>query len=154
MISKNQKHTQIREQNFEVNILPTLDILSVLICFLLLTAIWVQMGYVPSQQVVETSPPRQSGDRSKALELHISFERLSLQFKVEGASQPFSKNLRAQASLAEISSVITYLHQVYPELRIAKIYPNSQTEYGRVVVLMHELRKNKITDLGLVPSGS
>ena len=41
-----------KELNFELNILPILDILSVLICFLLLTAVWVQVGTIDTKQAI------------------------------------------------------------------------------------------------------
>ena len=41
-----------KDLNFEINILPILDILSVLICFLLLTAVWVQVGTLDTRQAI------------------------------------------------------------------------------------------------------
>ena len=41
-----------KELNFELNLLPIFDVLSVCICFLLMTVVWVQVGSVDTTQAV------------------------------------------------------------------------------------------------------
>jgi biopolymer transport protein ExbD len=153
-VFRDEKLANTRDQSFDVNILPTLDILSVLICFLLLTAIWVQMGYVPTKQIIEYSATNPSAESTKGLELHITWEGRAIEFKVAGGSKPYRHRAHEAAAIAELAPIIRRISLTYPDLKLARIYPSSNTEYGRVVALMNELRKNKITDLGLVPSGS
>jgi biopolymer transport protein TolR len=55
MSSMNHEGNNKKNLNFELNILPILDILSVLICFLLLAAVWIQLGSIDTKQAVGDS---------------------------------------------------------------------------------------------------
>ncbi|MBY0385641.1 biopolymer transporter ExbD, partial [bacterium] len=42
--------------DFEINLIPFIDLLSACICFLLLTAVWVQVGTLDVKQAVGGQP--------------------------------------------------------------------------------------------------
>ena len=54
----------------EVNLVPFIDLLSMCICFLLMTAVWVEMGAVNVKQTVGTAAPATVAD---AYELELKF---------------------------------------------------------------------------------
>jgi len=61
--------------DFVVNLVPTLDLLSVLVSFLLITAVWTQLARINTDQVVQrqsTTPPKELKKERKDLMLLLA----------------------------------------------------------------------------------
>src|SRR5204862_4931704 len=68
----------------EVNLVPFIDLLSMCICFLLMTAVWVQIG---TMQVKQSHGTEAAASDSKSYELEVKFLKpteLVLQLKRSG----------------------------------------------------------------------
>src|SRR5262245_36431074 len=73
-----------RSLDAEVNLVSFIDLLSMCICFLLMTAVWVQIGAVQVKQTYGT----EGADTSKELEAEVRFSGpLSLSLSVKKAGR-------------------------------------------------------------------
>jgi biopolymer transport protein TolR len=146
-----------KELNFEINILPILDILSVLICFLLLTAVWVQIGTLDTRQAL--------GDNSSngavnppSLWIGVATNgtlKISLR-DVKSVATPQDSVLSARGAGIDwqaFSQKIDSLHAQIPELKTVVISPEAKANYGDVIRLMDQLKQKQLTDIGLSPLG-
>ncbi len=145
-----------KDLNFEINILPILDILSVLICFLLLTAVWVQIGTLSTQQAL--------GDNSTAgaknppsLWIGVA-ENGNLQFSLRDVKVKtnLESSVAAQNSAVNwnaLNQKIKTLKTQIPELKTVVIRPDAKANYGVVIKIMDQLKQNNMTDIGLSPLG-
>lgn len=142
--------------DFEINILPILDILSVLICFLLLTAVWMQVGTIDTKQAI--------GDNSTAGAVNPPSLWVTLQ--KDGSVQlslrdiPKAKTLedrvaRTQAGVnwQSLESKIQALKAQWPELKTGIVMPEARSSYGDVIRIMDQLKKNQFEGVGLSPLG-
>jgi biopolymer transport protein ExbD len=145
-----------KELNFEINILPILDILSVLICFLLLTAVWLQIGSIDTKQAVgdnaitgAQNPPSLwiavAPNGTLKLSLRDVKSNLPLEDSISGSRQGINWPLFVQK--------IQLLKSRLPELKTVVIRPEATANYGDVVRLMDQLKQNQLTDIGLSPLG-
>lgn len=71
--------------DFTVNLVPTIDLLSVLIAFLLITAVWTQLARIQASQVLpKTSPTPQEEEpdkeKPKKLFIFVQPEEVSINF--------------------------------------------------------------------------
>ncbi|WP_413289892.1 ExbD/TolR family protein [Bdellovibrio sp. HCB337] len=145
-----------KELNFELNILPVLDILSVLICFLLLTAVWMQLGTIDTKQAI--------GDNSTAGAKNPPSLWVVLQ--KDGTVQlslrdvPQAKNLEdSVAKTAQgvnwntLESKIQALRNKWPDLKTSIVRPEARASYGDVIRIMDQLKKNQFDGVGLSPLG-
>ena len=148
-----------KELNFEINILPILDILSVLICFLLLTAVWTQIGTLDTKQ--ELGDNSTAGDKNPpSLWIAMSPDG-SLKFSVRDlkpAMNKVAKESSLQANSAGVNwqafgQIIQNLRQQLPDLKTVVITPEARTNYGDVIKVMDQLKRNELTDIGLSPLG-
>lgn len=59
--------------DFTVNLVPTIDLLSVLIAFLLITAVWTQLARINAQQVLPktSDKPQEETDPKKEKKLYV-----------------------------------------------------------------------------------
>jgi biopolymer transport protein TolR len=145
-----------KDLNFEINILPVLDILSVLICFLLLTAVWMQIGTIDTKQAI--------GDNSTAGAKNPPSLWVTLQ--KDGTVQlslrdvPQAKNLEDSISKtttgvnwAALEAKIQTLRSKNPDLKTSIVRPEARVSYGDVIRIMDQLKKNQFEGVGLSPLG-
>ncbi len=144
-----------KDGNFEINILPLLDILSVLICFLLLTAVWIQVNAISTQQAI--------GDNSTAGQenppsLWITVEkngniRLSLRDVKAKAADDMISGTSQGVNWNTLNQKIIAIKTRFATLKTVIIRPEAQANYGVVIKIMDQLKQNQITDIGLSPLG-
>lgn len=145
-----------KELNFELNILPVLDILSVLICFLLLTAVWMQLGTLDTKQAI--------GDNSTAGDKNPPSLWVTLQ--KDGTVQlslrdvPQAKTLEDRVARTKtgvnwegLESKIQSLRTQWPDLKTSIVRPEARASYGDVIRIMDQLKKNQFDGVGLSPLG-
>lgn len=142
--------------DFEVNILPILDILSVLICFLLLTAVWIQMGSIDTKQAMgdnstngSENPPSIWATLSPSGEVEISLRDVKKQMPLEYKISAGRGGVDWDALKARVTELKTQL----PDLKTGVIRPEAKANYGDVIRMMDSLKQTQITDIGLSPLG-
>lgn len=145
-----------KELNFEINILPILDILSVLICFLLLTAVWIQVGTLDTRQAI--------GDNSTAgavnpPSLWITVDTqgdVQLSMRDLPNKKTHEEQIRANGrgvNWAMLEQKLQGLKQQWPELKTGIVRPEAQASYGDVIRIMDKLKQFQFEGVGLSPLG-
>ena len=66
--------------DFVVNLIPTIDLLSVLISFLLITAVWTQLARIATDQAISqsTSAPPQQKEKEKNINILVTVDEAVL----------------------------------------------------------------------------
>lgn len=145
-----------KELNFELNILPVLDILSVLICFLLLTAVWMQLGTIDTKQAI--------GDNSTAgaknpPSLWVTLQKdgtVQLSLRDVPQAKTLEDNVArtsAGVNWNSLESKIQNLRAQWPDLKTGIVRPEARTSYGDVIRIMDQLKKYQFDGVGLSPLG-
>lgn len=149
-----------KELNFEINILPILDILSVLICFLLLTAVWTQIGTLDTRQALgDNSVAGAKNPPSLWIELAANGNlKFSLRDVVKNPSLKFKSETVISSQAKGINwlgfdQALNDIRVQIPELKTVVITPEAQTNYGDVIKIMDQLKQKQLTDIGLSPLG-
>lgn len=146
-----------KELNTEINVLPILNVMSIMICFLLLTAVWVQLGSLDVKQAIgdnstsgSKNPPSLwatiNADNSVEISLRDIEQKMELEYMVRAS--------RAGIDWTTLESRLQSLKQQIPELKTAIIRPEGKSNYGDVIRMMDQMKRTEITDVGLSPLGS
>lgn len=143
-----------KELNFEINILPILDILSVLICFLLLTAVWIQLAAIDVKQAVGDNSS--NGDKNPPSVWATVATDGSVQISLRDVKSKLPREMRVPRSRAgidwtRVTAAFQNIKTEIPDLRTGIVRAQARTDYGDVVQMMDELRRVQITDIGLTP---
>lgn len=145
-----------KELNFEINILPILDILSVLICFLLLTAVWIQIATLDTKQAIgdnsmsgAKNPPSLWVTLEADGAVQLSVRDLPKLQQVESRLPRMGEGINWSALQAKL----TDLKKSYPELKTGIVRPESTSSYGDVIKIMDQLKNNEFEGVGLSPLG-
>lgn len=154
-----------RSLDAEINLVPFIDLLSVCICFLLMTAVWVQLSTVQVKQ----SHGTEAGAPTGAYELDVRFggpTTVELQLKKNGKAfkkAAFKADEFKQLMASVDGQLQTWVTAITPAavpgqpsvspVSAAMLSPKAGVSYGDLVTVMDVLRKHQIVNLGVVPIG-
>ncbi len=149
--------SQDKELNFELNILPILDILSVLICFLLLTAVWIQIGTLDTRQAIgDNSTAGQKNPPSLWITVNTQ-GTVQLSMRDLPNKKTYEENIqasgRAIVNWALLEQKLQSLRSQWPELKTGIVRPEAQASYGDVIRIMDKLKQFQFEGVGLSPLG-
>ncbi len=138
----------------EINLVSFIDLLSMCICFLLMTAVWLEVGSVQVKQ----SHGTEAAAASNSYELDLKFQgatRAQVIIKKSGrVAHKMNLSAGTAAELAQRldAGIGTWLASVPGvDVSAAMLTPNSAVSYGELVGVMDVLRRHKIVNLGVVP---
>lgn len=135
--------------DFELNLIPCIDLLSVCICFLLLTAVWLQVG---SLNVKQALGGQGAAETEKKPQLWVTMgEKGALILNVKQSDKIPSRLASMKSNVADLAKSVEQLKTLEPALKTVLIQPQIQSEYEDIISLMDEFKKSGLTDLGVVP---
>ncbi|MEM7646702.1 MAG: biopolymer transporter ExbD [Pseudomonadota bacterium] len=150
--SKKQK----KVVNTEVDLVAFISLLSVCICFLLLTTIWIQIGSMNVKQAIggqaATSKPKP--------EMWVIIEKQGgLSFQLRHAPRKITKSfgktkikaIEGKPDLTELEAFLGKLTTEFSDLSMALIRPAEKTPFEDLIQIMDIFREQGIEDLGVTP---
>ncbi len=136
-----------KELDFELNIIPMIDILSVCICFLLMTIVWIQVGAIKSAQslggqakTAKTNPPAIWATLTPS-------GMIQLDLKDVPKNERFSK----QVPLSAVPQVMAFVKSHVPTINTGLVMPSKLTAYSDIISVMDQMKKVGIKDVGISP---
>jgi biopolymer transport protein TolR len=168
MASAGPAHSSGRRKSLdaEVNLVPFIDLLSMCICFLLMTAVWMEIGGVNVKQLVGTEAPADSKSTYeldvkylKPTQMEVNLKKAGLKnqkFTVDGETNELRlgklrevlKSFGASLKLNPAADMRTQMGQT---ITVARVTTKAGVTYGEIVSVMDTLRDLGIVSLGLVP---
>lgn len=145
MFSKKKKKNS--NLNIELNLVPFIDLLSVCISFLLLTAVWVSSGAISTKQGLGTET-----EAKKENESSVWVELASSDIVLVSAQN--SKSIGSKKQQVAMDSLSDYAHQLKlkdPTLKAALVLPHVDSNYEDMIKAMNSLRKAEFKEIGLAP---
>ncbi len=133
------------DSHAEVNLIPFIDLLSVCISFLLLTAVWLQTGVMTTKQGLGTE------SQVKAEDIKSLWVSLEAKDTVVVSTKGFKQNSKRRMSLKELTAYAQNLRTKNPDLRTALVLPELSSNYDDLVGAMNSLRKAELSDIGISP---
>lgn len=145
-----------KELDAQLNLTPFIDLLSTCVCFLLITAVWIEIGTVEVKQSHGTSA---ASEKKETYDLDLVFKdptEMRLNLKKSG-KRVKSFNVKSDSFEGMISSlnttisanVLNYKNKAI-EIATATVTPRSTVDYGSLISTLDVLRKNKIVNIGVL----
>lgn len=141
--------------DFNVNLVPTIDLLSVLISFLLITAVWTQLARINASQVLpktqnQPPPPPDEKEKDKKLYVFVTPDDISVNY-TEEAPTVFKKTedtLPIKLFREGIGEFAKRAKEPRKE-QIVVVAPTDGTEYRTVIEVMDVLLDNSLTGMSI-----
>ncbi len=144
-----------RHIDFEINLIPFIDLLSVCICFLLLTAVWLQVGSLNVKQAVGGQAASESLKKPTMWVLMGEGGEISLDVRDAKIPAGLVKQKVAgkdgRPDFDNLEKIVSRLRQSEPMLVTALLQPVKASVYEDIIDLMDRFKKSGIIDLGVSP---
>ena len=147
-----------RSLDGEMNLVPFIDLLSMCICFLLMTAIWIEVGSIPLHQLLGTEAVV---DPKERLEFQVKLQSpTSVQLSLEQQGRIVHQLAIDAADFEQLKSRIsTSVGQVQSSLlsqnpdaeMSARLIPTASVDYGSMIAVLDILKGYGISALAVVP---
>ncbi len=145
-----------KDLNADLNLTPFIDLLSTCVCFLLITAVWIEIGSVEIKQSHGTEAP---SSKKITYDLDLVYQtptKLNLNLKrngkrVKAFAVEAADEVSFQASLSETiqNKVLNFKNKVV-EIATATVTPRTSVNYGSLVQTLDTLSKNEIINIGVL----
>ncbi|MGE0762290.1 MAG: ExbD/TolR family protein [Bdellovibrionales bacterium] len=140
--------------NFDLNLVPFIDVLSTCICFLLITAVFMQLGTVNVRQAIgdgaASSKKEQPSVWVKLIE-NGAIEVDVKNVKSSRASRFVVQGKKSSPDFSRFEQSIGTVKKTYPELNVALIMPAAQSRYADLIRVMDVVKKGDIAQVGIAP---
>jgi biopolymer transport protein TolR len=138
----------------EINLVSFIDLLSMCICFLLMTAVWLEVGSLQVKQSHGTdAAPSPAQSQELTLKV-VSATQAELILKKGG--KPVQKaSIKADSATAlakQLDQNVGGWIRGGAAISAAMIETTSAVTYGDLVQVMDSLRRNQVVNLGVVPA--
>lgn len=149
------KHSN-KHLDFEVNLIPFIDLLSVSICFLLITAVWLSVGSMNVKQAVG-GQAQEDTKKSPLVWIRMTTQGdLDLEVQQSSLVPAGLRKIRVprvdnKVNWEGFEKAISSIKQVEPSLNTGLIQPTASTAYEDIIDVMDKLKSNGMTDLGVSP---
>jgi biopolymer transport protein ExbD len=138
-----------RSANAELNLVPYIDLLSVLICFLLITAVWQQIDSLSTEGNNSAASDSASPPDPNRVDLSISI----FQDRVEVAA---GKDLiqvphlaGAEPNRSRILEILSNWKKKWPDRKDVTINTDSQAPYKNLITVMDTLIEGQFDEVGV-----
>lgn len=145
-----------RRVNIELNLVPFIDLMSVLITFLLISAVWtqiqmIQMGSSFYGKKTEESPPKQTPNMEMVLRVDVKVNGYVLTVGKQVISLP--KIDTVQYDESGLASQLQRVKQLYPEKIDAAISVSDEISYEAVIRTMDKILLSGFTNITFATGG-
>lgn len=142
--------------NFDLNLIPFIDILSTCICFLLMTTVFIHLAALETKQALGNET---ASDKPNPPSLFVKMRddnNLVFMLKdIETGKQPREFSIRTvsggQIDWSQAGTVMDRLRTTYPTMTTALVLPSEKTKYQDMIRFMDELKKRTYADVGVAP---
>ncbi|MBX2994026.1 MAG: biopolymer transporter ExbD [Bdellovibrionaceae bacterium] len=137
-----------RNVNSDLNLVPYIDLLSTLICFLLITAVWQQIDAMSTT----ASDPNAASAPSTPDPNRVDFSVSLYQDRIEAAAGPQKSSFPFMGGQPDYQSLIALLQtwkQRWPDRHDVTLHSDSQAPYKNLIGLMDALAEAEFSDVGI-----
>jgi len=135
--------------NVELNLVPFIDLLSSLVLFLLVTAVWLQVGTIPAA-VESNGKARFSSSEQNRLTIHLTPRGLDLSWP-KSRRTSLTSMIPTQGGTFNFQRLESVLN-LYPKgsvVPLSAVTSEDGVEYGMVIETIDSLKKAGFTTVAL-----
>lgn len=145
-----------RDLDFELNLIPAIDLLSTCICFLLLTAVWINLGSLKLEQGTGevnasggANPPSLWIEVARSGELTLSTRDLPKGER--GLQGSVLAPTNGKVDRSKLDQAIELIQKRMPSIVTVIVRPQVKVAYGEVITVIDSLKAAKVKDVGIAP---
>lgn len=146
-----------KDFDYQLDLTPFISLLSVCICFLLLTVAWFQIGALSVKQVMGGDAQGVESEDTASLWIYMKAQK-RIEVRVKKGDKSLSQKFinpenpeEDSFDFKEFTKYIVDLRKKQSDLSKAFIFPQKQAVYEDIVKIMDSVRQAGIFNMGLSP---
>lgn len=145
-----------KQLNFELNLVPFIDVLSVCICFLLVTAVFINLGSIHVSQAVGSQADKNQKPSGSVVVSMGSGGDIRFEAKeVKGAAGDLSlvtiKGVSGKINYGRAEQWVRAFSSRFTDVKTVMMMPNPTSKYDDLIQLMAMFKKNSMDQIGVAP---
>ena len=144
-----------KNMNFELNLVPFIDVLSTCICFLLVTAVFINLGSFHVSQAVGSEKSQEKPKGSVTVSLgaqgQLRFEVKDVQGLRKGENLVTISGEGGKVNFFRSEEWIKSFASHYSDVKTVLIMPNAASKYDDLIQLMAMFKKSSMDQIGIAP---
>lgn len=150
------KRGRKKSANFELNLVPFIDVLSTCICFLLVTAVFINLGSFHVSQAVGSEKSQQEKPKgSVTVSLggrgDIRFEVKDVKGLAKSEALVTITGDKGQVNFKRTEDWIKAFSAHYADVKTVLIMPNAHSKYDDLIQLMAQFKQSSMDQIGIAP---
>jgi biopolymer transport protein ExbD len=141
--------------NFELNLVPFIDVLSTCICFLLVTAVFINLGSLHVSQAVgsEKTAAKPQGSVTVSLGGHgdIRFEVKDVPSLRRSGTLTTITGMNGKINYQRTEEWIKSFSTRFTDVKTVLIMPNPSSKYDDLIQLMAQFKASSMDQIGIAP---
>ncbi len=151
-----RKKGRKKNTNFELNLVPFIDVLSTCICFLLVTAVFINLGSFHVSQAVgseKNQAAKPSGNVTVSLGGHgdIRFEVKDVKGLAKSESLTTITGDQGKVNFKRTEEWIKAFVSHYSDVKTVLLMPNPSSKYDDLIQLMAQFKASQMDQIGIAP---
>lgn len=139
-----------RSVNVELNLVPYIDLLSTLICFLLLTAVWQQISVLSTNAenaaASDVAPPTPPDPNRVNFSVSVYLDRVEAKAGEKITAIP---HLRGDPDLAGLLRTLQSWKTQWPDRKDVTLNTDNKAPYKHMISVMDTLAEGDFADVGV-----
>lgn len=154
-VSSGGKKGRKKNSNFELNLIPFIDVLSTCICFLLVTAVFINLGSFHTNQAVGSA--KQEKEEKKGTVTVSLGGQGEIRFEVKdvkglrGGSTVTISGKQGKVNFERTEQWIQSFASQHADVKTVLLMPNPYSKYDDLIQLMAQFKKSQMDQIGIAP---
>ncbi len=135
--------------NVNLNLVPFIDLLTCLICFLLMSAVWVQIGKISVTQSGQGAPVEQTPDEAERFNLVVAITPQG--FLVTGNGQTIADILKKDNlyDFGSLGNKLKEIHGQFPDKKDIVVMSEDTIKYQHLINTMDVCLTNEFPNISV-----
>ncbi len=146
-----QQSQNKKNLNVELNLLPVFDVLSVCICFLLMTVVWVEIRAMETKQAVGSQALAETAKIASVWLTIDGRNNLTVVMKSISGAESKTMILEKAGAIDFEKAKAVFANAFNQKATATHILPAKNTKYDQVIKLIDLAKQAGITNIGLSP---
>ena len=144
-----------KSMNFELNLIPFIDVLSTCICFLLVTAVFINLGSFHVNQAVGSAKTEEQ-DKPKGTVTASFGGAGDVRFEVRDipGSKPSMVTIKGDSGRINFKRTEEWIQAFASqnvEVKTVLLMPNPYSKYDDLIQIMAQFKKSSMDQIGIAP---
>ena len=143
-----------KNTNFELNLVPFIDVLSTCICFLLVTAVFINLGAFHVSQAVGSEKSQEKEKKGSVTASLGGKGDIRFEVKdIKGAKNTMITiaGEQGKVNFARTEEWIKSFSSHYTDVKTVLIMPNPHSKYDDLIQLMAQFKQSSMDQIGIAP---